>query len=994
MLMSELGPWGALAGGAMNLIGGILGNRAANQQRGQALGYAYNNALPYLQGMGIPNPQIYLNPASSTLNTFGTQTIDNMGQWLPDYLAQLRNELPAYGSYGIPTLGRPTDMGSFYNSPWADVGRTYDGLTQMGAGQMGNILSGYGGMNDLLMAYLSGQNGPMATLGEVGQDLLTGRGNTGYNLNAQDAAGRAISGGGWDPRFAGLYDSGNSLFSAGGMTPNLNSAFQTAQSGIGSYGMTPGLAGLQQYVMSGLGGGPLTSGMSSLNQIATQGLPAYMTGPTSQLSQLGGYGQSAANRLLSGNGFAPSLPNGVSPYNIQSALAQIQGLGGDSGYTAQNLGFGGQGYQGLSNLLGREGNIDDLINTAHQAFTGKLPGGTSADQFGNMLQGIIGQFGGGGGVGGGMASGASAGGMLPMDPTLEAMLKQGAEYFKNNPLMSREQMISFARDAAATSAAQQAEAAQRFALARGGGGAVINAGQQNQAMADFYDKAMQAEAAAVRDAALRHQELGLQQQMQGAQIGLGASNADTARQQVAASRDIASANNATSASIASANNSTQAGIANAQLRNAALQAAAQAAVQARGQEYGQSQSGLNALVQAQQIANQRGGIFEDAAKSALSDATQRYAIGAGALNNLAPIMNANANQIQALGNYQNQYDANRNSALNSVLGGALTASNNATGSNNQMAQILAQLGVNVQGLGNQRELGLLSAGNTGNATATNNLGNFMQLLQGTNSLGSSNIGQGLSAMQGAGGLANNALGIYGNIGNQASADQLARMGLGGNLLQQNLGATGNFGQLLNSGLTNMNSAYGNMLNSTGNLLGQQGNLWQNMFGMDFNNRQLQGNLSNNYWQNMLGLGNLGNTYAQTGMTPLLNTVDNAWRYAGQSLNPYSSIVGATLGAQSPQQRPWPQMQTGNGQQLNFPTSSGGGGNNSTQLGFGGGYIMPTNYPITTPTFAGGYPDLNWNFSSGYAIPNQTPYVTSGVSNYTNFNDWFANNWIG
>lgn len=903
--MAFLGP---LIGAGMNFLGGVLGNNAANNQRGQALGYAYNNALPYLQGMGIPNPQQYLNPAFNGMNTFGNQVIGNMGQWLPDFLAQNRQDLIDFRGQ-IPGLMNPGDMGSFYNSPWADVGRTYDGLTQNVMGQLPGILSGYGGMNDILMSYLGGQNGPLSTLQGVGSNLLDMRGNTGYNMNATDAAGRAISGGGWDPRFSGLYDAGNSLFSSGGMTPGLGGAYSTALQGINNYGMTPGLSGLSNYALGGLQGGALTPGMQALTQMSLGALPAYLQGPASQGGQFGQAGNAAISRLLGGNGMAPSLPNGVSPQNFQSALAQIQGLGRDGGYTAQNLGMGMQGSQGLQNLLGREGDINDLINTAHQAFTGKLPGGASADDFGNLIQQYMGQLaGGGGGVSAGMASGASAGGLIPMDPTLEGMLKQGAEYFKNNPLLSMDQMVSMARDAAATAAAQKAEAAQRFALARGGGGAVINAGQQNQAMADFHEQALQAEAQAVREAMLKRQELGLQQQMQGAQIGLGASQADTQRQQVAASRDIASANNATSASIASANNATQASSANAQLRSAALQAAMNAAVQARGQEYGQSQAGLSALAQAQQIANQRGSIFEDAAKAGMSDATARYVANLGTLNNIPGILNANANNLQALGQYQNQFDANRNNALGSVLSGALQGSGQALTGNNNMAQILANLGISAQGLGNNREQGLLGAGNTANATASNNLGNFLQLLQGTNSIGSNNLGMGMNAMQGAGGLANNALSIFGNIGNQASADQIARMTLGGNLLGQNLNATQGFGSLLNNGMNGMYGAFGNMAGLGGNLLGQQAGIWQNMFGQDFNNRQLGGNLYNSYFGNQLGLGGLGNSYAQTGLNPLNNIFNGMTQYASSSLNPYASIIGGTFGMQNYQQNPWPQVQ--------------------------------------------------------------------------------------
>jgi hypothetical protein len=100
----------------------------------------------------------------------------------------------------------------------------------------------------------------------------------------------------------------------------------------------------------------------------------------------------------------------------------------------------------------------------------------------------------------------------------------------SNPVLSMEDAVAMSRDQAGTAALQRAKAARRQALARGGGpGTVVANGATNEAMGDFADQAMQAEAAAGRDAMLKQQELGLQDVLQSAKLGEGSQGLENNR---------------------------------------------------------------------------------------------------------------------------------------------------------------------------------------------------------------------------------------------------------------------------------------------------------------------------------------------------------------------------------------------------------------------------------------------------------------------------------
>lgn len=930
-----------------NFFSGLFGNSAQNQQRQDLLNIG-KGGLSNMQGQQIQDPNALLQQLMGPAQQYGQNLLFNGPQNIQTQITNGQFDQGNFLNSILPELMNPSDMGTFYQSPLGDIARQYDPMVAFLNQQIQGMGGAYQPGIDAANQIGSGQSQGIQALLQRGNNLTDSFGTNAFNMNAQDNAGRNISNGGWNQQTQRLFDNGNELYSSGGMTPQLNALFGAGQGIAGQGGISPQIAALLGQSGGILGGGGFTPGTQNFSQMAQQ-IPGFAPGSGGGATQSGMFGQSG-NAAMAGL-FAPQpqqnipgfgsnfggqqSPTAINPQQLQQAFQQ--GMG--SGYTPQNMGVGDIGMQGMQQLLARDPQIDQLISYGQQAFGGKLPGGPSNDPYAAQLNSIIGQLGGLSVGGGGGASGASAGQMGAMDPTLAGMLQQGSDYFKNNPLIPMSQRLSMAVNDAGSAANQQAEAAQRFARARGGGGAIVNAGSQNQAMTDFADQSLRARSEALRSAILDQQQLGLTQQMQGAQVGLGAANADTARQQVAASRDIASANNSTQASVANAQTQASMAAQNAQLRAAGLQAAANAALGMRGQDYGQSQAGLQAMLQAQSLANQRGSVFNQDLLGSLQDATSRYNTGMGILPGLtsanaqqmgsqAQMASALAQQMAAQGGYMNQNNANQNSRMATALQGSLQGSELAGNQNNQYAALLAQLGLGGENAANTR-LGTGTTGYLGGLNAGNaNLGLGFGAMQGAGQLAGSNMGMGLGAMNNAGGLANNTLGLYGGIGNQASQDQLSRMGLGNTMIGSSL-----MQQL--AGLAQGTSGTNGMFNSMNNTSGAnnqniqtQAKIFQDMFGSDQQNRQMGLNGYNGLFgsQNNLLTG-IGNVY-NGAMNPMASMTNSLIGYQGGANTGYTSILNNLLGQTPQQQNPWPQLSMGNGQ-------SGGLGGLFNSLGGGG-----------------------------------------------------------
>ena len=217
-------------------------------------------------------------------------------------------------------------------------------------------------------------------------------------------------------------------------------------------------------------------------------------------------------------------------YNLLSRGMDIgQGRGYEMG-TLADVGAGLLGSRGMNQLTG--GLTDRMFNVMD--LMGRTPGIDSLSQAG--LGALSGYFGTGGltptgAVGEGVGlQGLLQGGATPETQYLQSI---GATQAGDEPLLSMDQVVGMARSEAAQRTAEQAEAARRFALARGGGPAALTqggmGGAQGAAYQEFADKAIEEESRAIREALLGQQGLQLQRQAQGGQMALQAADQERAR---------------------------------------------------------------------------------------------------------------------------------------------------------------------------------------------------------------------------------------------------------------------------------------------------------------------------------------------------------------------------------------------------------------------------------------------------------------------------------
>lgn len=885
----------AAGGSGLNFLGGLLGNRAQNKQREDILNMS-KEALEYLRSQGIANPEQILQQAIGPLLEYSNGVLD----WSPsnnlDYQFAQQAALFDYLQNQAPKISAPGDLQRYFQSPLADVGRGLNEVLNFQRPAMYQTMNdpAYGIIRDRLGDMANGQDQALAALLAGGNDLLDYKGTTADNMPALQRAGEAMSRGGYTGQGQSIFDAGNALFSTGGMNPQLQSIFNQATRLSNANGMTPELGGLYGAGQGVVGGGGYTPGLSQM---------------------AGGYGQIPS--YLNGGANAATAASVLGPGGQQIIQELMNPI--SSGYNAQNMAVSNLGFEGMLDLLARNPQLDQASAYGQQMFSGNLPGedvyGGKIDSLINQLISNAGSVGGLSVGGGGGASGASAGSLIAMDPRLEEMLAKGAELFGKDALIPMSQRISMAVDEAATSSAQAAEAAQRYAAARGGGGALVG-GAQNRAMAEFRDQAMRGRAEALRNAILDQQQLQLQQRLQGGQVGVAASNADTNRQQVAASRDIATANNATQASVANAqmaqaaaNQNAQLQLAAAQMRNAALSQGANVALGARGQNYDRSAAGMQAMLAAQELANQRGGLFNTAMLGGMQDATTRY--GTDAQKQIA--------------------------ALNATVG----AGNAAVGQNTALAQLMGQLALGAQQQATTRQGQGFDAMSNAAGIGSQNLIAALNAGLGVTGQANSNVLNGLNTMLGANQQANNALDIWSRIQGQNQQDQLQRVLAGANMLNQNVGTR-------LTGLHTLGNAMNNQYNNAigmGNLFNQtqksQSDIWRDMFNMDFGNRQLEAQINNDWFRNALGIGAQGQNITQMALTPLQQLQNGMIGYQGQALGQYGQVIGGMQRFLTPQQQnPWPQVSIN-------PASYGLGGGAS-----GGGYMGAPNIPLNLPGMPG------------------------------------------
>ena len=113
------------------------------------------------------------------------------------------------------------------------------------------------------------------------------------------------------------------------------------------------------------------------------------------------------------------------------------------------------------------------------------------------------------------------------NPVIDFLTSRGQKLASKDPLLDTDQAFAIARDSAARQSKSAAEKARSESYKRGGGpGTLVGSGVQTEALNDFFDQALEAQAAAGQNALVNQQGLGLQQQGLGFNaVGAGQSQA-------------------------------------------------------------------------------------------------------------------------------------------------------------------------------------------------------------------------------------------------------------------------------------------------------------------------------------------------------------------------------------------------------------------------------------------------------------------------------------
>ncbi len=307
-------------------------------------------------------------------------------------------------------------------------------------------------------------------------------------------------------------------------------------------------------------------------------------------------------------------------------------------------------------------------------------------------------------------------------PTTQGLQNRGLDLANRESLLPMDLVASMAHDRASTDYANNAQAATRQALARGGGpGATVANGLQNQGLADYADKGSQAEAKAVQDALVQQQQLQLQQAGMGANMaeqggalqnnrfGTAASTL-TGLENVAANRFGLGGNFIQGATQAGTNRASTGLSALDQL--AALQSGRQ--MGALGDIPGISQTGINQAnvfgnlglggnQQNLQALQQGTGMYNDVLNSEL-----------GANNQYNSLIGTQGNYALGAGGLANNSQNSMQSLLSAILGGNMGAANAG------LTRGLDYLGQNQQGIQNSQNMLNFMGGQQQNNQASGN----------------------------------------------------------------------------------------------------------------------------------------------------------------------------------------------------------------------------------------------------------------------------------
>ena len=209
-----------------------------------------------------------------------------------------------------------------------------------------------------------------------------------------------------------------------------------------------------------------------------------------------------ANEILTQRGITPqmqviqdALTGLLADQGYTDALRKLEGTGLDilaaGGRTPESIEVSNL-LRGIISAQGRDAALSELSGVGR----GLIDSGGMTPEMRDILSPIT--------------KGMETGGMTPearqLFGAIMPIIQSGG---RGGALLPMEQVVSMARDAAATAYNQRAEAARREAMQRMGG--AIGAGTVEQALAEFADEAARGEAEAIRGAVSSQQALQLQQ---------------------------------------------------------------------------------------------------------------------------------------------------------------------------------------------------------------------------------------------------------------------------------------------------------------------------------------------------------------------------------------------------------------------------------------------------------------------------------------------------
>lgn len=861
----------AQAGG--QILSAILANNQANRARQDRLAagenilnYVDENNLPpgYLQNAYQILLQEYFNNNQNYQNQFnGLQDMFYSG--IGDY----RNN---FDRINTPNYDNPV-LQYLRSTLEEDRGRTNPAIEQfLQIAMNGGKTPQTEGLFDTFMQHGSTANPYIANLVDIGGNLLQTGGMTPYSQNALDTSGYFFRNAGMDPNTQRLYDSGFQQrdVAAGGLTraDNLyNYGQDTSNFGRSLIQDTQRTGGWDPNTFSQFQTGQ--SGLDWVRDYFTQIDPMSVLGPTGQQAV-----QQGMNNPYTQQGFATtqSVLNDVLnrpdiSANDQALISSAFGklFGGPDETMRTNAGI-------AQNVAGQD------INTLAPWFS------QFSDQGNDLMNKVFSMISSPGSVGGGGGATASYTPMSrdlgPVDPKVQEYFEKALAEFEKNPLLSDQDVVSFARDSASTAAQQAGLAAVKKAAAMGGPAPTIaGGGQMDSAIRSFADDSMKAQSQAMKDALLKNSELKLARSGQQSELARALGALKAQREDLFGRMNIADASNATQVSVANAsaaesaaNRATQAALAQAQNNRGLMEIASSIfgnlmgnATTQRGQNVQSQVAGLDALDSLYQSDTNRRKLFADILNDATARGQSQY--------------QSNLKATTDLTGQLGQYGAQQNTAIGQVLAALNSAAEQVTSRGNTMFDTYGKLMTNAtDAAANRYGTGMTAGANVMN-TGANSMGAGVS---GYNTA-VKNMTDALGISQGALGAANDRLGHYADIFRTASTDATNRMDLGAKMTGQGLDALRGF---LDSaaGVTKQQQDYAAAMGTIGSNLyrtntdaaGNYGNTAVGFANNDTDNRKLMND-------SFLGFLNSLNT-------GIVNN-NTAWGLANA---PYAGILGQQI----------------------------------------------------------------------------------------------------